>query len=314
MSQNLCGFVGDNTGGIKCDRARGIPKKFSVGGKVFQPADYASEDAFQAAFKAAHKLETGNSDKLFAFPEIGGTTDQTDAVKTAALGYGLKQITIEGRPAYSYQVVVGQAQFQALRDFNRAIVPVFTTDDGNVTWGTYNSDKTWNGELAQLFISGNGFGDGSKAMVADVAVSYMSASDFNDSSKYMPLNFNVNEAKGLLSVQLSEYLAHTTNVYRIQALVETAQLGKFLNQELDFATVMADVDMWKLVKEDGTPVTITSVADAAGKGWVFTIDSTAYTALASGTKLFLSWIKAPDLDAADVVGVETPAPYVIVKP
>lgn len=312
--QNLCGTVGANTGDVLCDKQRGLPKKFHVGGKVFQPEDYVTPDTFQAAFKAACKLATGDPDKLFAFPEIGGTTDQTDALKTAALGYGLKQVTIEGRPGYSYQVQVGQTQYQALRAFNRAIVPVFTTDDQNLMWGTGNSDLSWNGELAQIFVSGNGFGDGSKPLVADISVAYQSASDFNDFSKYAALNFNINEAKGLRTIVLSEYANRAANVFHIQGLTPTAKLGTSLNAEKDFGADMADEAMWVCLKEGGTAFTITSVADVVGKGWTVTLDSTAYTALASGAKLFLGWLAAPDLDAADVVGVEVVNPYVIVKP
>lgn len=311
--QNLCGFIGGNIGDIKCDAMRGLPKKFSVGGKVFQPSEYATPDLFQAAFKAAHKLASGDPDKLFAFPEIAGNTDQTDALKTASLGYGLKQITLEGRPGYEFQVVVGQATFQAMRKFNRAIVPVYMCDDSNNEWGTYASDKTWSGELAQIFVAGNGYGDGTKTQNATVTLFYQSASDFNDYSKYMPINFNINEAKGLRTVELSEYAAHATNVYHIQGLTETAQLGKFLNAALDYGADLADETLWLCTKVDGTAQVITSVAYVAGKGWTVTFDSTTYTALATGAELFLSWVGPVALDAADIVGVENVEPLVLIK-
>lgn len=312
--QNLCGTIGANTGGILCDAQRGIPKKPFVGGKVFQPADFASADAFQAALKAACLLATGDSSKMFPFPEISGATDATEAVKTASLGYGLKQYTIEGRPAYEYQVVVGQQLFKQLRKFNRAIVPIVTCDDGNNAWMTGNSDGTANGEFAQIFVSGNGFGDGTKTLNAIIAVSYQSASDFNDGSKYMPLNFNPNEAKGLLDVKLSEYTAHAAGVYHIQALTETSKLGVSLNQEIDYGTEMEDEALWVSKKADGTTLALTSVVAVAGLGWTVTFDATAYAALASGAKIYLSWTTPTLLAAADVVGVETPAPLVLVKP
>lgn len=312
--QNLCGLIGANTGVILCDAPRGIPKKMSVGGKVFQPADFVSPDAYQAAYKAAHLLPTGDSDKLFAFPEISGATDATEAVKTATLGYGLKQYMIEGRPAYEYQVIAGQQLFKQLRRFNRAIVPVITTDDANKAWHTGNSDGTANGEFAQIFVSGGGFIDGTKTQNVTIAVSYQSASDFNDSAKYMPLNFNPNEAKGLLSVVLSEYAAHAAGVYHIQALVETSQLGVSLNMVKDYATEMEDETLWVSAKVDGTLLAITSVVAVANLGWTVTFDATAYAALASGAKIFLSWDTPVILAAGDVTGVETPAPLIIVKP
>lgn len=313
---NLCGLVGGNTGVVLCDRVRGLPKKLVVGGKAFDPSDYATPDALQAAIKAAVKLPTGDSDKLFPFPEIGGTTIQTDALKTATLGYGLKQITIEGRPGYEYQVQVGQTTFQQMRKFNRAIVPVYTIDDGNAMWSTRDaSTQIVTGEMAQLFVSGNGFGDGTAPFVATVSIAYQSAGDFNDFSAYAVLNFNINEARGLLSVALSEYAVHAANVYHIAGLIPTAQLGVSLNVETDGdnGTIMADEAMWVLKKADGTTVAITSVADVVGKGWTVTIDSTAYGALATGTKLFLSWVGPVALDAADVTELENVDPLILIK-
>lgn len=312
MSLNLCGSVGANTGAILCDKQRSLPKLMFVGGKKFIPSEYLDPDDLQAAIKAAVKLPTGDSDKLFPFPEIGGTTDQTDALKTATLGYGLKQITIEGRPGYSYQVQVGQAQFQALRKFNRAIVPVYTVDDQNDMWGTFGSDLGWNGEIAQLFVSGNGFGDGTKPFVADISVVYQSASDFNDYSKYAELNFNPNEAKGLITVELSEYADHAANVYHIAVTAPTAKLGVNLSVEDDYAAELADEAMW-IATSGGASLTITSVADVAGKGWTVTFDNTAYTALASGAKIYLSLVDSTALDAADITGIENVQPLILVK-
>lgn len=313
MSLNLCGTVGGNTGQIPCDAQRGLPKLMFVGGKVFSPSDYLTPDTLQAAIKAAVKLGQGNSDKLFPFPEIGGTTDQTDALKTATLGYGLKQVTIEGRPGYSYQVQVGQAGFQALRLFNRAIVPIFTVDDQNNQWGTIDAEGNWSGEVAQIFVSGNGFGDGTKPFVADIAVAFQSASDFNDYSKYATLNFNPNEAKGLVSVLLSQYAAFAANVYHIAIASPTAKLGVFLSIEDDFGTDLADETLWIAKLANGTVQVITSVTNVAGKGWTVTFDSTTWTALATGTQVFLSLVDPTTLDDSDVTGVENVEPLIIVK-
>lgn len=313
MSLNLCGTIGANTGAIPCDAQRSLPKLMFVGGKVFSPEEYATPDLLQAAIRAAVKLPTGDGDKLFPFPEIGGTTDQTDALKTATLGYGLKQVTIEGRPGYSYQVQIGQALFQALRKFNRAIVPVFTVDDQNNQWGTLDSEGDWAGEVAQIFVSGNGFGDGTKPFVADIAIAYQSASDFNDYSKYATLNFNPNEAKGLVTVALREYAAHAANVYHIAVEAPTAKLGVSLSIEDDFGAELADDTLWAATTSIPGSLAFTSVADVTGKGWTVTFDSTAYTALATGTKIFLSLVDATALDAADVTGIENVAPLILVK-
>ena len=315
MALNLCGLIGDNTGPVPCDVTRGVPKFPFVGGKVFQPSDYATQTAFQTALKTSVKLANGNTSKLFPFPEIQGNAEKTDANKEGTLGYGFKQVLLEGRPAYEFDVLVGQTQFQKLRKFNRVIAPVLIADDANNMWGVAKSDGTFVGNDAYIFVTGNPFGDGSKNIVAKITFSFVSVSDFNDSSAYMPLNFNPNEVKGLLDVVLSELSAHSTNVYHIAANVLTAKLGTKINVASTFGADLADETLWTLVKDsDGTSVTITSVAvNSAGTGFDFTIDSTAYGALASGAKLRVGLAVPATLDAAGVTGVEAPDYLIITK-
>jgi len=316
MSLNLCGSIGDNTGPVSCDVTRGVPKFPFVGGKVFQPSDYASPTAFATAFKAAAKLAKGDTSKLFPFPEIQGNADKTDANKEGTLGYGFKQVLLEGRPAYEFDVLIGQTLFQKLRKFNRTIAPVFIADDANNIWGVAKSDGTFVGNDAYIFVTGNPFGDGAKNITAKITFSFVSVSDFNDSSAYFPLNFNPNEVKGLLDVVLSEATAHSTNVYHIAANVLTAKLGTSINVASTFGTDLASAALWTLVKDtDGTSVTITSVAlNSGGTYFDFTIDSTAYTALSSGAKLRVGLAAPATLDAAGVTGVEAPDYLIITKP
>lgn len=316
MSLNLCGLIGANTGPVSCDVTRGVPKFAFVGGKVFQPSDYATGTAFQTALKASAKLPNGNTSKLFPFPEFQGNADKTDANKEGTLGYGFKQVLLEGRPAYEFDVLIGQTQFQKLRKFNRTIAPVFISDDANNMWGVYKTDGTFVGNDAYIFVTGNTFGDGSKNIVAKITFSFVSVSDFHDSSAYFPLNFNPSEVKGLLDVVLSEATANSTNVYHIAANVLTAKLGTKINAASTFGADLADDALWTLVKDaDGTSVTITSVALAtAGTYYDFTIDSTAYTGLSSGAKLRVGLASPATLDAANVTGVEAPDYLIITKP
>jgi len=316
MSLNLCGSIGDNTGPVPCDVTRGVPKFAFVGGKVFQPSDYATPTAFTTAFKAAAKLAKGDTSKLFPFPEFQGNADKTDANKEGTLGYGFKQVLLEGRPAYEFDVLIGQTQFQKLRKFNRTIAPVFISDDANNMWGLAKSDGTFVGNDAYIFVTGNPFGDGSKNIVAKITFSFVSVSDFHDSSAYFPLSFNPNEVKGLLDVVLSEASAHSTNVYHIAGNVLTAKLGTSINVAQTFGATLASAALWTLVKDsDGSSVTITSVAlNSGGLYYDFTIDSTAYTALASGTKLRIGLATPATLDAASVTGVEAPDYLIITKP
>lgn len=304
MSLNLCGSIGVNVGPIPCDVTRGVPRFIFLGGKVFQPSDYASPSAFTTAFKAAAKLANGSSAKLFPLPEIQGNTDKTDANKEGTLGYGFKQVLLEGRPAYEFDVLIGQTQYQKLRKLNRQIIPAQTIDDANNCWGVAKSDGTFVGNDVYFFITGNSYGDGSKNIVAKITLSFVSASDFHDNSAYFPVAFNPNEIKGLLDVVLTETSAHTSNVFHIAANVLTAKLGTSINLVGDYGTLLASASLWVVkVLATGVSHTITSVA-ATAAGWDLTLDTTQFTALSAGAKLTIALADPTTLDAANVTGVE----------
>ena len=313
MSLNLCGSIGVNVGPVPCDVTRGLPRFIFLGGKVFQPSDYASPSAFTTAFKAAAKLANGNTSKLFPLPEIQGNTPKTDANKEGTLGYGFKQVLLEGRPAYEFDVLIGQTQFQKLRKLNRQIIPAFTCDDGNNCWGVAKSDGTFVGNDVYFFITGNEFGDGSKNIVAKITLSFVSVTDFHDASAYFPIAFNPHEVKGLLDVVLIETAAHTANVFHIAANVLTAKLGTSINLVGDYGTALAATGMWVVkVVATGVSHTITSVA-ATTTGWDLTLDNTQFTALSSGAKLTIALADPTTLDGANVTGVENINPLTVTK-
>jgi hypothetical protein len=84
---NLCGSVGANSGQIACDIKRGSAKMLIIGGYAFSAADFATAAAFEAAMIAKTKLATGDSEKLYPFPEILGATYNTEADKEGTTGY-----------------------------------------------------------------------------------------------------------------------------------------------------------------------------------------------------------------------------------
>lgn len=313
MSLSICGLVGGNTGAVNCDVAMGLPKALEVGGKVFQPADYASSTAFGTALVAATKLANGNASKLFPFPIIQGSADKSDANKEGTLGYGFKQILLEGRPAYEFQVLCGQTQFAKLRKWNRVIVPVGVLDDASNYWGVLNSDNTFNGFSGYIFVSGNSFGDGSKNIVATVTISFLDVAEFRDNAAFIPVAANLKLA-GLNDVVLNVNAGGTaSNVTHISGYVLTAKLGTKISMRALFGTAMATAANWVASTPAG-PIAITSVADdAANDGWTFTLNSTAFTALTAGTVVTIGWADPTTLDAANVPGVENTVQVTIIR-
>ena len=309
MATNLCGIIGGNVGPIQCEKKPGIPKKIFPGAKTFVSADYADSATFKAALLAACKLAMGSSTKLFPSPEVQGVEDKTEANKEGTLAFGFKEVLLEGLPAWEFKFLMGTTEYQAWRKFNGATIPVFITDNQNLFWGkrsgATNTDLV--GFDAYLWFTGNKFGNASENVVVTGTISLRSATDFHDYASYIPFNFNINDAKGLMDVVLSEPVSHTSNVYKIKAEILTAQLGNKINLHDDYAAVLNDDALWvaHTGANYGTALTITSVAaDATNKGFTVTFDSTAFTALSSGAKIKFNLAAPSVLDAANVVGVE----------
>lgn len=306
MALNLCGNTGANTGGILCDKRPGIPKKPFLGAKAFSSSEYIDVDSFKAALLAACKLPTGNSSKLFPLPEIQAVEDKTEANKEGTLAFGFKETLLEGIPAFDFSFVCGTAQFQKLRKFNGSTIPVFIADNQNLVWGK-KSGENFVGFDASVFFTGNKLGNAADVVVVKGTINLQSAADYYDYGAYVPFDFNINEAKGLLDVVFSEPAAHSTNVYKIKAEIETAQMGKKLNLYDDYSTTLATETLWEAFTGTNyaTALTITSVAgDPTNKGFTVTFDSTAYAALTSGAKIKFNLKSPATLDAANVVGVE----------
>lgn len=315
MSYSLCGNIGANTGAISCDVRRGRPIGLIFGGAVFAPSDYASSAAFEAAFKLRIQRATGTSDKLFPFPEIQGSTDQTDANKTGTLGYGLKFVLLQGKPAYEFTMIAGTSQEKALRKFNNTTVPLFVFDDAGNIWGVGDSTGNFFGAQVLVSVTGKGFDDGQNAKSTVVSVSFINSSDFYDDDFFASTNFGIGDLAGLVDATLSPIAGPTSNVFHIKASIPTTELGVTVNPYDYFADALASASLWPITSGVSTPLTVTSVAkNVAGKGWDVTLDSTAFAALGTGTKINFIWTDPATLATAGVTGTETPQAYTYTKP
>lgn len=318
MSISLCSVVGGNTGGVLCDTKRAVPVKIVAGGKEFTSTEYADADTFQAALLAACKLEAGNSSKLFPFPEIGEVEILTEQDTEGNLALGHKKRLRKGKPGYRYSVEMSHNQFQRLLAFDGETVPVFTLDDENNYWGyrasaAVNTPNTnvFKGEQAYITISGNGFKNGTDASsgVATITVSYLSVDDFERRGTYINLpNLSATDLVGLKEVLLSQPSAAVSNAYKIKMTLALNKLAGDLNIYDDFGSAIAALTFTAFTGADySTSLAITTVAvDATNKCLTVTFDSTAHTALPSGTKIKLVPPTPTVLDAADVPGIELP--------
>jgi hypothetical protein len=314
MSFSICGTVGANTGAIECDVRRGIPANIVVGGAAFTEAEYATAAAFKTAFKSRLKLATGSNEKLFPFPEIQGVTNKTEAPKEGTLGLGLKEILLDGKPGYEFDVVVGTSLEKRLRKFNSQQIPVMILDQNGNIWGKLDDDNKFIGTKVLIYIVGQAFGDGNGSTMTKIQISFVSAKDFYDSAAFVTSTLTSSDMVGLLDADLS-YVSKASNVYKVKAHIATAQAGVKLSVYDQFADALASADKWVAKTGAGfeTTLAITTVAkDTAIKGWTITFDSTAFTALSAGASIKLSLVDPATLDAADIVDIEG-VPVILTK-
>jgi hypothetical protein len=313
---SLCGTIGANTGPIACDVTRAIPKVLVLGGKRFTPSDYATSADFQEALIDAIGLATGDSDKMYPFPETQNVTNNTEANVTATTGLGFTKTLREGRPAYTFGVFAGSSQEKQLRKFNGSTVPGIIFDSNGNVWGKLNEDGSFSGSNLQIFVSAKPFSDGSSidSEYTNVTIAFENASDFGDYAAFVPTDFNVSDLEGLLNASLVQVTVSNTNVRKIAALYKGAQLNGNLNIGDKYSTELADPTLWTLKRADtGAPIAITSIAwDAAQAvvgsqkpgAFTVTIDNTAYGALPTNTKLLLNLVAPPLLKAEGAIGIE----------
>lgn len=304
---DLCGSVGANTGRINCDPRRANFKTIIIGGVQFSANDYITSTAFGAAFQAAINQPTGASGKLYPFPEFVGVTVNTEANREATFGNGQKITISEGRPSYTANLRVGTNLERQLRKFNGQIVPVFAFDDAGNVWGKRNAAGLFVGYQAEIFVAGAAFGDYNNAQFTNVTISFQSASEFFDFAAFVSTDFDITNLEGLIDIQLSEASVSNTNVRKIAGKFINAQLGNDQNVADYYDTELAVVGLWKVTNIlTGAALAITSVAyDNVLKAFTLTLDSTAYTAAATGTKWLVELVAPPALVTAGITGIES---------
>ncbi len=315
MALNSCSTIGGNTGGSACQGRRETPTIMIIGGKEFSSSDYADAATQRAAIIAATKLGTGSANKLFAFPVINKVTNNTEADTTGSLPLGSPVRLRKGRPSYSFVLQdISQQQYKNLLQFDNKVVSVFTFDDANQFWGYRGLGSTnalntevFKGERARISVSGNGFKDSENIETGQtlVTVSYLSIDDFEKRAAYIELpDFSSGDVAGLVDVELVEPAAHVSNVHSLVPYIKTPALSGDLDIGAEYGTGLAALTWTAFTGATyGTSLTITSVAYTSGK-LVFTFDSTAYTALASGAKIKLVPPTVAVMDAADITGIE----------
>lgn len=306
MSLSLCGGIGANTGQIDCDIIRGNPAKIIAGSASFSSSDYADPATMDAAILTKLLFATGNSQKLFPFPVIQGTADQTEAAKYGNLGYGLKVKLLRSKPGYEFEVLAGTALEKKLIAWDGQIVPFLILDDKSQFAGVKDSSGNFKGANYLVGVEPRGYGDAQNAKSTKITISIVDTADFTENAVFHISALSSSNIVGLKDVILSEPQAHSTNVYKIKMKIPTTKLNGDLDIWDDYGALIAALTFTAGTGTNyGTSLTITSVAaDNTLKALTVTFDTTAFGSLSSGAKIKLTPPIPATLDTANVTGVE----------
>jgi hypothetical protein len=306
MATSLCGSAGyENTGQVACDLERGNPIMILGGGATFSPADYADQATMDAAIIAKLKLANGNSQKLYPFPVIQGTADQTEAAKYGTLGYGLRFKLVRSKPSYEFDVLAGSSLEKRLMSFDGETVPLLILDDKNQMAGKKDNANYFLAADWQIGVEPRPYGDAQNAKSTKVTISLVDSRDFTENAFFHTTALATSQLTGLKDVLMSD-LSHVTNVWKIKFKIPTAKLNGDLDIYDDYGALLAPLTFTAFTGANfTTALPITSVAvDATLKALTVTFDVTTYNALAAGTKIKLVAPIPSVLDAANVTGIE----------
>lgn len=311
MALSLCGSSTANTGGLSCDKSRGVVKKIFIFNGSLESGDYDTEQEFFDTLVANSLLSKTAGDKIFPLPEIQDAADSSEANKEGSLNLGFKTVLLEGRPAYTFKFFSGSDMIKRLRQFNNKTVRILEYDANNTMWA-YTSGTSVKGFQAKLFFTGNKLATGQNVEegVVTVTISILSTSEYFDNCKWADLaDYNIEDVKALIDVPMA-YVSAASNVHQISMKIPGSNIIEPYNIYDDY---MDDIDALTFTAaSDAGALAITSVAkNASLKTLAVTYDNTAY-GTATGN-ITLTPPTPATLDAADVTGIEI-LPVTYAKP
>jgi len=189
-------------------------------------------------------------------------------------------------------------------EFNGWTNGVFVVDVNNILWYVTTSTsgaQAWS--VGNLYTDPPRFGNSSNIVTSKTRLTFGTLEEFKSGVGAIKIDFDPSKLVNTVDVILVEKAAVSTNVYTIGGIVQCA--GTDIADS--YSSGLANIARWVVKRLDtGAAMTLTSVTySSSTKGWVITVDSTAHTALPSGTKLEFSLADPATLDAAGVSGIES---------
>lgn len=311
-----CGGVTStlNTGTPLCDVIRDIPYGLFLmdAGLEFDAADRASIAAFVTAFRTASRAARGS--RVYPIWSLTNFDDKTKEATKAAIGnLSIQEIQlVDAIPAFEFQHRKGDFFHKLLLGAEAGGYTIAIVDKKYALYGTKTSGGNFTGYTYDEFKTALAkFQTPAAPSSYPFSIVFSSITEWKENLAIIQLDSSIAGVTGIRDVVLTlESLA--SNVAKVSLKgVGGKDIGEL------FSTEFADVDAWTCVKDsDGSPFTLTSVAwDSANKRFNVTLDSTAFTALASLATLSLNLDSPANLLAdVSVDGYESTGAVTVTKP
>lgn len=314
---NCGGVTGTFNSGVNiCDIIKDIPFGLLLmdAGVEFSAADRADVETFVAAIKTKTRAARGGR----VYP-LWDLVNYEDATKEATRGQVGNLSTsdiklVDAVPGFKFGHYKGELFHQKLSRAERETLRLMIIDQNFAVYGTKKAGGGMTGySLNEFSVDPSKFATPAGAAQYPFNVVLASLLEYKDNMAFVQTDSTLGNISGLNDVNLTLFNL-TSNVAKIKILTDGDQQDLFDLYDSELAAVGA----WTLInKQTGAAITITSVAatDTVNKVWTVTIDSTAWTALASLDKVLLNLAAASVLSATYLVdGYESAGALEIEKP
>lgn len=293
-----------NSGFPLLDVIRKAPKALILldSGVEFDDSDMADIETLVDAIKDATRDDRGS--RAYPIMSLSNFEDKSKEPTKAAIGnLSIQEVTMQqGVPSFTFQHYKGELFHKQLAAAQNANLKLMIIDENYVLYGTVTSDGKLTGfSLAEFYVQLAKFATASEPAKYPFDVTLNDITEYKENLGLVQLDSTVLNISGNRDVVLS-LEAQATNVAKVKAI---ATGGKNLGD--NYSTELAVVGAWTATnKTTGAPITLTSVSwDATNERFNITVDSTAYTALGSGTKVTIDLADAAALSALGVDGFES---------
>jgi hypothetical protein len=290
-----------NTGVPLCrlKKKKLIGVMFADPGVYFTTAHRASASAFLAEVATKTTAERGG--RLYPLWNIRNLDDQTGEPTKGGVGnLTTTQANVaDAIPAMQFGYDGDEIQQRILALIESGSYTVFLVDEGYTVYGTTSGDDLVGFSTEQIYTNISKFPVSDFVNQYSFSITFSSMIQWKANSAFVVTTSAITTKVGLINVPLS-ILSSAANVHKVLAVA----VGGTNLQEL-YGTAISALTWTAKLQSDGSAFTVTGVANnATDDCYNVTLDTTMWTALASGDKVDIYGPTAAALAGASVTPYE----------